>query len=589
MEWDARTPGASSRLARLALMLLLTPLMTRAVAAQAPPPPVPTDFVVVQVDLNGQLFNRVLPFDVPFILTGPVPQGVASLKVHCSKLEVDKHSRKPKLLAPEVLEHDDGSCWSGGPLKWRNTIDPATPNPQFRVLAPPLEAENFYQFKFAFEKKVTPEEAEAFAQKVQEIIDPILWGDPRTGAILPLVSDQLTDQELEAIRKQLIEALKQATGADVFPEGTLFSEKTPTTAVRNEFNRLLRPVRNAQSQIDSTAETYKDAVSNLNALLQGLRKNATLPALRDALAARGAADPTAQDRADDVTAALAVANAPVLLQRDRQSPASLAAFLQKSTAYFSDAAAKVAKLRALLGKLTAPDGSPQPFVKPMVDSGQLTPGDVSKLAAMAQDREAVGAVDLTMKGVAGNTLPNLQNALDRRAQAVLTVAASYKTQVQDMIVVAGSTTGSFQTQSNNYISADTGVACAPQLSSCSTYVGTNLYFRPVNKAAPLSQFGPFFSKASLARRVSVTLGLTAQGIGDGKTRDDLFGSQSLVLGLGARLTNSVRFTAGSLVFKELSPNPLSTETKLTTTYFVSFSFDIDVVPALAGIGSLFKP
>jgi hypothetical protein len=590
MERDARAPEASSRLARLALTLLLLvlPLMTRAAAAQATPP-VATDFDVVQVDLNGQLFNRVLPFDVPFILTGPVPQGVASLKVHCRKLGVDRHSRKPNLVTPEILEQNDGSCWSGEPLKWRNTIDPATPNPQFRVLAPPLEAENFYQFKFTFEKKVTPEEAEAFAQKVQAIVDPILWGDPRSGASLPLVSDQLTDQELEAIRKQLIEALKQATGADVFPEGTLFSDKTPTAAVRNEFNGLLRPVRNTQSQIDSTAETYTDAVSNLNALLQELRRNAALPALRDALAARGAADPTAQDRAADVTAALAVADAPVLLQRDRQSPASLAAFLQKSTAYFADAAARMAKLRALLGKLTAPDGSPQPFVKPLVEAGRLTQSDVSKLAAMAQDRGTAGTLDLTMKLVAGNTLANLQDALDRREQAVLTVAAAYKAQVKDMIVVAGSTTGSFQTQSSNYISADTGVACAPQLSSCSTYAGTNLYFRPVNKAAPLSQFGPFFSKASLARRVSVTLGLTVQGIGDGKTRDDLFGNQSLVLGLGARLTNSVRFTAGSLVFKELSPNPLSTDTKLTTTYFVSVSFDIDVVPALKGIGGLFKP
>jgi hypothetical protein len=159
--------------------------------------------------------------------------------------------------------------------------------------------------------------------------------------------------------------------------------------------------------------------------------------------------------------------------------------------------------------------------------------------------------------------------------------------VQNMILIAGSTTGSFETQSNNYISADTGVACAPQLSSCSTYVGTNIYFRPVNKAAPLSQFGGFFK--TLDRRVSATIGLTVNGIGDDKTREDLFGTQSLVVGLGVRVTNSVRLTAGSIVFKSLSPNPLNTDKKLTTTYFFSLSFDIDVVPTLKGIGGLFKP
>ena len=55
-----------------------------------------------------------------------------------------------------------------------------------------------------------------------------------------------------------------------------------------------------------------------------------------------------------------------------------------------------------------------------------------------------------------------------------------------------------------------------------------------------------------------------------------------------RITNSVRLTAGSLVFKKLSPNPLSTDKKLTTTYFLSLSFDIDVVPTLKGIGGILK-
>jgi hypothetical protein len=590
MEWDARASWASSRLARLALAILLMPLVARTVAAQATPPPANTDFDVVEVDLNGQMFNSVLPFDVPFIITGPVPTGIASLKVHCRNLKPDEKTHKVSLVTPEDMEHDDNSCWSGEPLAWRNTIDPATPNPKFRVLAPALAAESFYEFKFTLEKKVSPEEAEAFAQKVQQIVDPILWGNPLTVATLPLVSDQLTEQELDAIRMQLIEALKLVTGADQFPKGTIFNKETSAAVARNEFNAVLLPVRNAQSQINSTAKNYLTTVrDDLTPLLQDLRKNASLKLLRDSLAAQGATDTSSQGRADDVTAALAVANPPDLSQQDRQSADSLTAFLQKSGPYFADASGKVAQLRALLGRLTTPDGSPKLLGKPLADAGQLAKNDLKNLADLAQDGGAVDRVDRLLKLVAENILPNLQRALGRRAQAVAAVSAAYKMKVKDMIVVAGSTTGSFQTQSKNYISADTGVACAPQLSSCSIYAGTNIYFWPVNKAAPLKQFGSFFSRESLKRRVSVTLGLTVQGVGDGKTRDDLFGKQSLVLGLGARLTNSVRLTAGSLVFKELSPNPLSTDTKLTTTYFVSLSFDIDVAPALNGFGSLFKP
>ena len=136
------------------------------------------------------------------------------------------------------------------------------------------------------------------------------------------------------------------------------------------------------------------------------------------------------------------------------------------------------------------------------------------------------------------------------------------------------------------VPVSSGVACAPELSTCSVYVGTNIYLRPINKAAPLSQFGNFFQ--TLNRRTSFTLGLTVKGIGDNTTREDLFSSQSLVAGIGVRITNSVRLTAGGLVFKKLSPNPLSTDKKLTTTYFLSLSFDIDVVPTLKGIGGILK-
>lgn len=581
--------------AKLAAWVLLLTLATGIAAAQVAPPPVSSDFEVVEVDLNGQIFNRVLPFDVPFILTGAVPAGITSLRVRCWVFDIDRKSRKPRPahLTPDVLKQSpDGNCWDGEPLVWNNTIDPATPNPKFRVLVPPLTAEKSYQFSFTFVKKITPQEAQAFAPQVQGIVDPVLWGDPRKTADLPLVSDILTDEEVAAIRQQLIRALKEVTGADRFPEpGTIFNEETPFAAVRNEFNRLLLPVRNAQGQIDATAETYQAEIANLNPLLQGIRADPTLQRLGGALAARAATEPSLQAYADQFAAALAVADAPVLLRRDRQSAAALAAFAQSGASYFSDASAKVGKLRALLaGKLIAADGSPQPALAPLIAAGQLSRGDLASLAAMAQDRGPVGSADRALKRVGSSVLANLQRSLDDRRQAVAAVAEAYRTRVENMIVAAGSTTGSFQTQSNNYISADTGVACAPELSSCSTYAGTNIYFRPVNKAAPLSQFGGFFSKESLSRRVSVTLGLTVNGIGDsGKTREDLFGNQSLVVGLGARLTNSVRLTAGSLVFKKLSPNPLNEDKKLTTTYFLSISFDIDVVPTLKGIGTLFRP
>jgi hypothetical protein len=588
VERDARRGFAVAVLA-----VLVAVLVVRGAAGQAvPAPAADSGFDVVEVDLNGQTFTRVLPFDVPFILTGAVPQGVTSFEVRCWKLRTDngKESGKPILVDSNRLQvKPDGDCWDGGALVWRNAIDPAAPNPKFRLLAPRLDAEEYYQFKFSFEKKVTAQEAEAFAQKVQGIVDASLWGDPEVAPELPLSGD-LTVPEINAIVAQLIHALQQVTGADRFPEpGTIFNKDTPFEAVRNHFNQLLQPVRNAQAQIVAADGDYQDEVANLNASLEAMRSAPALLRLRDALAARAAAEASVQPQADEVRAALAVGNAPVLTRKDRLSAAALAAFVANAEPYYADAAAKMAKLRDLLAnKLVGEGGAPQPFLAPLVAAGKLTQEDLTGLVASGQLRGQVGSVYRALSRTGGILTNRLQPLLATRLQAVAAMALQNKTQVQDMLIIAGSTTGSFETQNRNYISADTGVACAPQLSSCSTYVGTNIYFRPINKAAPLSQFGGFFK--TLDRRVSATIGLTVQGIGDdGKTREDLFNTQSLVVGLGVRLTNSVRLTAGSIVFKSLSPNPLNTDKKLTTTYFFSLSFDIDVVPTLKGIGGLFKP
>jgi hypothetical protein len=154
VERDARRGFAVAVLA-----VLVAVLVVRGAAGQAvPAPAADSGFDVVEVDLNGQTFTRVLPFDVPFILTGAVPQGVTSFEVRCWKLRTDngKESGKPILVDSNRLQvKPDGDCWDGGALVWRNAIDPAAPNPKFRLLAPRLDAEEYYQFKFSFEKKVT--------------------------------------------------------------------------------------------------------------------------------------------------------------------------------------------------------------------------------------------------------------------------------------------------------------------------------------------------------------------------------------------------------------------------------------------------
>ena len=75
------------------------------------------------------------------------------------------------------------------------------------------------------------------------------------------------------------------------------------------------------------------------------------------------------------------------------------------------------------------------------------------------------------------------------------------------------------------------------------------------------------------------MGFTLSSIAD-DTRKDLFGDQSLVIGFGLRVSNSLRIGIGELVFKEIDPNPLSQDESLTSTIYVSLSFDWDIAKTL---------
>jgi hypothetical protein len=135
-----------------------------------------------------------------------------------------------------------------------------------------------------------------------------------------------------------------------------------------------------------------------------------------------------------------------------------------------------------------------------------------------------------------------------------------------------------RTEQKNYVSADAGLLYAGDIGIGALYVGGNIYFRPVNKGAPLG------AVSSIGRRLALTVGLTISSIADedNRTRSDLFWNQSLVLGAGYRIASSVRGGAGALVFRESDPNPLVTRRSAAVTWYVSFSFDLDVLKGFAG-------
>jgi hypothetical protein len=128
-----------------------------------------------------------------------------------------------------------------------------------------------------------------------------------------------------------------------------------------------------------------------------------------------------------------------------------------------------------------------------------------------------------------------------------------------------------------YVSLDAGIAYPWRLETMVFYAGTNIYFRPINKAAPLRYKGTFLHRFALTVGITTTVDDKSRRAQDLRaTPDDEDTSNSLLLGGGFRVTPSIRVGAGVLVFKETDPNPLINQSSVTATPYVAFTADVDV-------------
>lgn len=141
----------------------------------------------------------------------------------------------------------------------------------------------------------------------------------------------------------------------------------------------------------------------------------------------------------------------------------------------------------------------------------------------------------------------------------------------DLVFLEANSVGAFEIRQTRHFNADIGFLAAPDLDQAYPYIGTNIYFRPVNKDAPLTGWEPL-------KRCGVTIGATVfENFGGGDDRvDPLFSKAALVLGGGCRVTEYARLGIGTLFFRENDPDPLVDDRELSASPYVSVSIDWDI-------------
>lgn len=156
------------------------------------------------------------------------------------------------------------------------------------------------------------------------------------------------------------------------------------------------------------------------------------------------------------------------------------------------------------------------------------------------------------------------------------------------IKMPGKTTTDFVTRGEWYITADLGFAYIGLNPSnrIMPYLGVNFNIFPINRQADYSLVSSIAKNKwlNILKSTSIVTGLSVIALDSKGPYTDLFGSTSLLTGVGLRLTDGLRITYGRFWSYQKSTNPLISNNKLVSDPYISLSLDWDLRSWLKNFG-----
>jgi hypothetical protein len=246
-------------------------------------------------------------------------------------------------------------------------------------------------------------------------------------------------------------------------------------------------------------------------------------------------------------------------------------------ARYSRTARALRELREWLESLVSLGAPHRRFIDALLETGDLAREQVESLQLLASIQRGPIRRSQQWAETLEVYVYDVQRSLAARDRAYKEIVAVLEAQALDAVLRQSTVTEEVSSQAGLYVSLDLGAVYPPELERAAAYIGVNVYFRPVNKKAPLRL------KGTWKHRLAATFGITVTDLKlEDETRyENLLGGRSnLLLGLGYRLTRSIRVGGGAMLFLKNDPNPLVTDRSLGATPYISFSFDVDLIGAL---------
>jgi hypothetical protein len=535
-------------------------------------------FIRVPVELGGTAARSTLPFSEPFLLVGAAP---AQLKAVDTRFVILRNGKSP----PDAKECrrmlDSTTRPDANP--WRR--DPQVKTDSFAVLVTTgLAANQRYSFCMGTQSSLDSASLSGFQSRAYAILDKT-YRALDTGGGPP---SAFPAAQLPGLQKELADALPNDIG-EIETRGTIFDITDTGVKLTNENLIFTGGVLAAQRQQFQASKTMQAAANTANDRLTGFANHPALRAIAGTLIRRdrvAGMDSSTVERVAQTARVLAFGSPKLLLAvaggETVLGPAALPSTQPGGPADVTDPAEVVRRAAR-------------------IDSTYLWIAELRDFSAALQASAALRQRTGVSAPAAGRLRARLDELLETfhqlrrnaarwtaahatRDSLLVSAARSLRVKVHNEVPLVATTISSFETRARQYVTADLGVAYAPGLGEAVPYFGANFYLGALNKRVPLAVANP-----PELDRWSVTAGVTASSLARKDVRSDLFGSFSLLLGAGRRMTDPLRLTGGVVIYRRLDPNPLVDDTSIAASPFVSLSFDFDARSALGRLGDKLFP
>lgn len=518
-------------------------------------PPVGSPFPTVSVDLNAAHMVGTLSFDVPIRITGSVGATVNRLELTVSRLERPPSKPKPGATIPRLCDTPTTQVIARN--EWTRVT--GLSGDTFSIVVPALEPNAYYCFNFVIRRDLSAEEHKSFAATAELAI---------RSAFDVATENGLTDAQAGQLRLDLAEQIKATSSLPVtFRPNTFFDPRLQFSDVRARMSAAVRPlVTGHRNALLRERDLSNIVIRHQPQFSEWLGRVTTSQFLRELQAAA---------IADKDFAKIIEPYQPVIKTVLSWQPADATRLLAGRADSGADPGGldwtgarvkeRIASLRSTITTLTNARELVAAFIDRQGGTRQTTVSEVALRAIRDGMSSTISALD-----AADDELEGIEVAIAQREQGMKAFIDFVRVEAESSSTVFATSVAEFSTRHAQYVSMDLGVGFVPAFDEAFTYVGLNLYLRPVNKEAPLRGW-------QFKRRFALMGGMTLSGnLTKSNERFSLLGDRMVVAGAGLRFIDSLRVVGGGMFFLKDDPNPIVTKKEWGWSPFMAVTIDWDV-------------